>query len=303
MSERSKRVAERIKGPVVPLNICFNEDGSVDFPSVVKYVDWMCSSGVPVISMASGSSEFASLSDEDVWRLTSAIAEVTAGRSVYIAGTGRWKTSKCREFLVHADSAGADAVRIQVDPAIRDAPDAYIGYFDLIGDASGIPLVLEDGAPPVSMGAELAKRPNVAGAMIHDNQAYLDLTIATTNEDFSTICAGRMRYMIYAHQAGSPAYQCGIAPFRPDLANEFYDLVDSRRYDDAWQMVFRYEDPWFEGVQGVDWIHAIKTAIHLRGLYPSNRRCPPWPAVPPETVATVRQVVEEVFGPIEEVGL
>ena len=61
--------------------------------------------------------------------------------------------------------------------------------------------MLEDGAPPVSMGAELAKRSNVAGAMIHDMEAYLDLTIATADEDFSTICAGRMRYMIYAHQS------------------------------------------------------------------------------------------------------
>ena len=58
MSERSKGVAERIKGPVVTLSICFNEDGSVDFPSVVKYVDWLCANGVPVISMATGASEF-----------------------------------------------------------------------------------------------------------------------------------------------------------------------------------------------------------------------------------------------------
>ena len=303
MSERTKEVAERIRGAVVPLNTCFNEDGSVDFPSVARYVDWMCESGVPVISMATGSSEFASLSEEDVWRLTAEVAAVTSGRAVYIAGTGRWKASKCREFLAHADSVGADAVRVQVDPAIRDLPDVYIGYFDRIAGASDIPLVLEDGAPPVSMGAELAKRSNVAGAMIHDMEAYLDLTIATADEDFSTICAGRMRYMIYAYQVGSPAFQCGIAPFRPDIAIEFYGHLESGRYDEAWQMVFRYEDPWFEGALQVDWLHAIKGAIHLRGLYPTARRCPPWPDAPPETIATVRRVLEDIFGPIEKVGL
>ena len=78
MSERTKEVAERIRGAVVPLNTCFNEDGSVDFPSVARYVDWMCESGVPVISMATGSSEFASLSEEDVWRLTAEVAAVTS---------------------------------------------------------------------------------------------------------------------------------------------------------------------------------------------------------------------------------
>lgn len=109
----------------------------------------------------------------------------------------------------------------------------YIGYFYRIEGASDIPLVLEDGAPPFSMGVELARRPNVVGGMIHDFEAYMDLTVATAGEDFSTICAGRMRYMVYAHQAGSPAYQCGIAPFRPDIALEFFELVEARRYDDS----------------------------------------------------------------------
>ena len=222
---------------------------------------------------------------------------------MYIAGTGHWKPSQCREFLAHADAAGADAVRVQLDPAMHGQPDVYIGYFDRIEGASDIPLVLEDGAPPVSMGVELARRPNVVGAMIHDYQAYLDLTVATADEDFSTICAGQMRYMIYAHQAGSPAYQCGVAPFRPDIALEFYEHVDARRYDEAWQMVFRYEDPWFDAALRLEWSDAIKTAIHLRGLYPNNRRCPPWPEVPPETFAAVRQTVEEVFGPLEKVTL
>ena len=182
-------------------------------------------------------------------------------------------------------------------------PDAYVGYFDRIEDASDIPLVLEDGASPLSMGVELASRPNVVGAMIHDYQAYLDLTLATVDEDFSTICAGQMRYLVYAHQLGSSAYQCGVAPFRPDIALEFYRHIEAGRYDDAWQIVFGYDDPWFGGVAGLEWSDVIKTAIHSRGLYANNRRCPPWPEVPPETFARVRRVAEDVFGPFEKVEL
>ena len=44
---------------------------------------------------------------------------------------------------------------MQIDPAMHGRPGVYIRYFDLIEDASDIPLVLEDGAPPVSMGVEL----------------------------------------------------------------------------------------------------------------------------------------------------
>jgi len=53
----------------------------------------------------------------------------------------------------------------------------------------------------------------------------------------------------------------------------------------------------------MEWSDVIKTAIHLRGLYPNNRRCPPWPEVPPETFATVQRVAEKTFGPFEKVAL
>ena len=49
MSERSKGVAERIRGPVVTLGICLNEDGSVHFGSVVKYMRFLVAAMVLLI--------------------------------------------------------------------------------------------------------------------------------------------------------------------------------------------------------------------------------------------------------------
>ena len=46
--DRSAQVLERLKGPVVPLNICFNEDGTVDYAAVENYVNWLCEQG-PVV--------------------------------------------------------------------------------------------------------------------------------------------------------------------------------------------------------------------------------------------------------------
>ncbi len=60
---RAVRVLERLKGPVVPLNICFNADGTVDYSAVAAYVDWLCTERVPVLLLTYGSSEFAGLRD------------------------------------------------------------------------------------------------------------------------------------------------------------------------------------------------------------------------------------------------
>ena len=68
--DRSTQVLERLKGPVVPLNICFNEDGTVHYDAVEKYVDWLCEQGPVVLLLTAGSSEFAYLSEKEIYELT-----------------------------------------------------------------------------------------------------------------------------------------------------------------------------------------------------------------------------------------
>ena len=301
--DRSGRVLERIKGPVVPLNICFNEDGSVDFGAVRRYVDWLCEQRVPIILLTYGSSEYSCLSDEDIWRLTAEVAEVNAGRSLFVTATGHWKPSQCRDFLAHADRVGTDAVKVQIHPDLPREREVYVGYFDRIEGASDIPLLLLDAAPPASLAAELAARPNIVGAKIHGFDNYYHVTRATRQEEFAVISAGQMRNMVFGHQIGSPAYLCTIAPFQPGIALEFYSHVDARHYDDARQTVFRYEEPWLAGAIEVGWLGAIKTAIWLRGLYPNNRPGPPKREVTPEQVDSVRRLIERLFGPIEKATL
>ena len=129
MTTRSQQVVERIKGPVVPLNVCFNEDGTVDYGAMRGYVDWLGRNGAPLLLFTYGSSEFACLTDQEIWRLTAEVAEANAGRALFVAATGYWKPSACREFLAHADKVGADAVKVQVHPGIPLEREVYLGYF------------------------------------------------------------------------------------------------------------------------------------------------------------------------------
>ena len=89
--DRATQVVERLKGPVVPLNICFNEDGTVNQGAVGEYVNWLCEEKTPVLLLTYGSSEFASLSDEELWELTATVARANAGRSLFITPD----SSKC----------------------------------------------------------------------------------------------------------------------------------------------------------------------------------------------------------------
>ena len=40
--DKAAQVLERMKGPVVPINVCFNVDGTINYDAVGAYVNWLC---------------------------------------------------------------------------------------------------------------------------------------------------------------------------------------------------------------------------------------------------------------------
>ena len=65
---RATDVTGKLKGPVVPLNVCFTEEGKVDHTSMRRYANWLCEQQTPVLLLTYGSSEYAWLTDDDIRR-------------------------------------------------------------------------------------------------------------------------------------------------------------------------------------------------------------------------------------------
>jgi dihydrodipicolinate synthase/N-acetylneuraminate lyase len=295
-------VTERLKGPVVPINVCFAEDDSVDYAAVRRYVNWLCEQHAPVLLLTYGSSEFASLRDEEIVRLTREVCEEVAGRALFIAATGWWCPQQTREFLQEAARLGVDAVKVQIHTYLPVNRDTLVGYFDRIQDAADIPLLLWGAWPgpfPLDAVVELAKRPQIVGIKNDCDQfyTYYDVIRATRDLDFAVISGGQMRNFVFGHQIGSPAYLCTVAPFRPDIALAFHRTLCARRYDEAWEMVYRYEERWLKLAIKLDWLRTIKSALNVYGLYPNNRLRSPSVSHTPAQREEVRRCLEEVFGP------
>ncbi len=308
-------VAERLRGPVVPLNVCFTAAGEVDLPAMVRYADWLCAQGVPVLLLTYGSSEYAWLSDDDIYRLTAAIAESVAGRACFVTSSAFWPAKVCAPFLRHAQEVGADAVKVQINPwglsgSGERKAELLRTYFDEAGAGSTIPLLLwlnSGGGPslPVELVAEMAARDRVVGLKNDDHPFYdyYDLCRATRDEEFSVLSGGQMRNFVLGHQLGSTGYLCTAAPFRPDVALAFHDTLVRGDYDGAWRAVARWEDRWLSAAVEVGWLRAIKTALFLHGLQPSDRLGGTWTEATPDEREAVGRVLTEVFGPIERVEL
>ena len=115
---RGTEAVDRLQGPVVPVNICFADDHSVDYEAMRRYVDWLCEQRVPVILLTYGSSEFSVLSAGGNLGAHERFAHTVDGRALFVASTGYWSIDECREFLRHADAVGADAVKVQINPRL-----------------------------------------------------------------------------------------------------------------------------------------------------------------------------------------
>jgi 4-hydroxy-tetrahydrodipicolinate synthase len=305
--ERAIDVVNRLKGPVVPINICFDADGALNYAAVKKYVNWLCEQRVPVLLLTYGSSEFANMTDEEIWKLTAVVAEANAGRSLFIAATGWWSPATCREFLKHADRVGADAVKVQIHIWLGSQREVIVGYFDQIQDAAPIPLLLWIAGHGYSVEtvAELAGRPQIVGMKNDGDQFYYyyDVLRATAGQNFAVISGGQMRNFAFGYQLGSPAYLCTAAPFRPDIALQFYRTLVAGNYAEAWEFIRRYEDRWLKAAIELDWLPTIKSALELYGLYPNNLLRTPRVSHTPEQREKVRQCLEQVFGPIQKAPL
>ncbi len=310
--DRAIRVLKRLKGPVVPLNVCFSEDGQVDYAAMRRYVNWLCEQRTPVILLTYGSSEFGWMADTALWKLTAELAEEIDGRSLFVTSTGWWIPAVCKDFLRHANQVGADAVKVQINPwvvSMTDLPktEVIVRFFDAI-EGEEIPLLLwaHALAPyPIDTIRELAKRPQIVGMKNDDDPFYYyyDTIRATQDENFGVVSGGLMRNFIFGYPVGSTAYLCGVAPFLPSIALKFYDALVQGDLQEAWAVIHRYEDPWLKCAVEIGWGRSIKTAIHLYGLLPNDRLGSPGSLPTSDHRQSVRSCLEDVFGSIQKVEL
>ena len=83
-----------------------------------RYVNWLCEQNIPVILLTYGSSEFCSLTDEEIWQLTAELGAEISGRLVVhlpqrVGGT----PGQCRQFLKHCNSVRVLACYQNTDPS------------------------------------------------------------------------------------------------------------------------------------------------------------------------------------------
>lgn len=132
-----------LQGSIVALVTPMHADGSVDYPSLRKLIDWHIAEGTNCIGVVGTTGESPTVSVEEHCEIIRVAVEQAQGRVPVMAGCGANSTHEAIELAKYAKKVGADS-QLQVVPYYnKPTQEGQYQHFKAIAEAVGdLPMML-----------------------------------------------------------------------------------------------------------------------------------------------------------------
>lgn len=137
-----------LRGVYNILSTPFEPSGAIDERSLRRLVEATIGMGVDGITILGVAGEAQKLTEDERRRLTELVMEVNAGRVPIVVGASRDGTEPTIVACQEAEAAGAAGVMV-APPTFAQPGAGLTQHFTRVGEAIGIPIVLQD-FPPVN---------------------------------------------------------------------------------------------------------------------------------------------------------
>jgi 4-hydroxy-tetrahydrodipicolinate synthase len=138
----------------------FHEDGSIDFESQARLVDFLLEAGAHGLGLFGNASEGYALMSDERSDLLNAIVKQVDGRVPLVVSSGHTGTDAAARMSKEARDLGADALMVLPPYFLKTDGDGLMFYYEAISKAAAIPIMVQD-APlltQVAMPAALLAR-------------------------------------------------------------------------------------------------------------------------------------------------
>ena len=156
------------KGSIPALVTPFN-NGSVDFETLRRLVDWHVAQGSHGLVPVGTTGESPTLSHAEHGAVIEAVVKAAAGRIPVIAGAGSNNTAEGIDLIRHAQKVGADAALVVTPYYNKPTQRGLIAHYTALHDCCTLPIIIYNipgrsvvDMSPETMG-ELAKLPRIVG--------------------------------------------------------------------------------------------------------------------------------------------
>lgn len=132
----------QIQGSIVALVTPMHADGSLDWSSLKKLIEFHIEQGTNAVVAVGTTGESATLSVSEHIAFVEKVVDYVNGRIPVIAGTGANSTSEAVELTRYAADGGADACLLVVPYYNKPTQEGLYRHFMHIADAVAIPQIL-----------------------------------------------------------------------------------------------------------------------------------------------------------------
>ena len=259
------------------LNTTFHDDGSLDFASQGRLVDYLLESGAHGLGLFGNASEGYALADSERQDLLAAIAKQVNGRVPLVVSTGATGTDLAVRASQTAQDQGASALMVLPPYFLKPGADGLMFYYEAISKAVTIPIMVQD-APlmsQVSMPAALLAR--MAREIEH--VSLVKVEAPPTSAKFTQILESKPPVTLFGGLNGNffiEEYDRGSRGAMPgsDMIPEFvrlWNLLEGGQREAAW-LLFVHLLPLirFELQPGLG-VSAMKHNLVARGIISGAR--------------------------------
>lgn len=284
-----EEIKSKIRGPVFPILTPFNEDGSVDYDGLDKYVNFLIDNGAKNLMVTVGTSRFELLNHEEIMQVNKTVAEASKGRAItMVADPLVGSTQDSIDFANKASDFGADAIILYYNER-HYGDDSVYKFFEDVANNTDSAIIIHEMAMRSGYGGmgpstqysidllgRLLKIDNIIGMKEECGEVgYAYNIIRRFSNDAAIICGrGGMRNYLTTSQYGSKSYLVGIGNFNPKIEIEFYDHIQSGRLDEAKDIVFNKEEAFLNYGARWGWHPCLKEALAIKGLMQPYERAP-----------------------------
>ena len=153
-------IYRRFKGMGVALITPFKEDGSVDYPALMRMVDHLVQNGADFLCVLGTTAETPTLTTEEKREITRLVVERVNGRIPIMLGCGGNNTQAVIDSLKNDDFTGIDAILSVVPYYNKPSQEGIYQHYKAIAESTDVPIVLYHvpGRTGVNMTAETTLR-------------------------------------------------------------------------------------------------------------------------------------------------
>jgi 4-hydroxy-tetrahydrodipicolinate synthase len=221
-SDEGSRMTEALRSVVAITVTPFGADGGLDEQAYAAVVARMVDAGVRTVTANGNTSEFYSLTPDELDRAVVITVEAVGGRATVIAGVGH-EFQRAAEMARTAARAGADAVMVHQPVHPYQSVDGWIDYHRAVAEAVpdlGVvcyvrsPLITGDAIATLA-----AACPNVVGVKyaIPDVLAFADAVAAVGEHRLVWVCGLAETWTPFFWLAGARGLTSGLANVAPEL--------------------------------------------------------------------------------------